>query len=478
MDVTIDEMTKRSQALTAQIRKSADDYEAAKKENKPWPEESRKAYDAACAEYDSLKEKIEEERNSKAISDRINQITEDEKKSIRHGKAKPGLDDAMPGEQRTYGDAGFDREGAASFAQSELDKRNALRSYFVHDAAMITEEMRESCQRLGFKPSEKSINVRFSDDFTFSQLQREARSTHPSRLHDLREQRVMSKLSTPGSELIPQTWINQVELAMIAYGPMLAYVSTLTTADGQKLNYPTGDDTGNSGALIAEGTEITTVADPTMSSITIDAFEYTSNFVKMPFTLARDSMVNIDLLIATLIGERMGRIYTSEATTGSGTSRIQGIRTASAAGVTAASATAIAGDDLIGLMHSVDPAYRPNGTFMAHDTIISAIRKLKATDGQYLWQSNLREGQPDTLLGKMIIPNAYMASTMASTNISVLYGDFSKYIFRRVGQGTLHRLTERYIEFLQMAFLFHQSADGRLIRANATTANPVKRLTH
>jgi HK97 family phage major capsid protein len=290
----------------------------------------------------------------------------------------------------------------------------------------------------------------------------------------------LSKLATPGVELVPQSWINQVELAMLTYGPLLAYVTTLTTSDGTQINYPTGDDTGNGGLVAAEGTDINAQSqpDPAMASVPVGAFEYTSRFIKVPFTLSRDSIVNIDLLIAGFIGERMGRLFTQHATTGTGTGQMQGIQGASATGATAASATAIAGDDIINLMHSVDQAYRQNGTFMMNDAIIAAVRRLKDTTGQYLWQSNLRDGLPDTILGRPVIPNPNMASTLAATNISVLFGDLSKYLFRRVGTGTLFRLQERFAELLQTGYLFHQSADGRLLRANATTLNPVKRLTH
>lgn len=482
MSATLKEKLDRSQEIAGKMKTLADKFSEARKAGKTWEESERSEFDSLSSEYDKLKSEIEEERSADKINSRIQQIDEDQKRSLRHGKPKPGLDDRIPGEDRTYGDAGYGLDGARELARNEIDKRTALRAWMVSEFAphLIDERMQDAAHRVGMPLSAKSLQVRSLDDFSFSKLQSEVRSTHPSRLGNLNEERALSKLSSPGVELVPQSWMAQVELAMLTYGPFLAYVSTLTTGDGTQINYPTGDDTANEGVVVAEAADINALPqpDPTMASIAIGAFEYTSRFIKVPFTLSRDSIVNIDLLIATLVGERMGRIYTNHGTVGTGTGQMQGIRTASATGVTAASATAIAGDDLINLVHSVDIAYRRNGTFMANDTIIGAIRRLKDTTGQYLWQSNLREGMPDTILGRPVITNSYMASTMAATNISVLFGDFSKYMFRRVGAGTLFRLQERFAEFLQTGFLFHQSADGRLIRANATTLNPVKRLTH
>lgn len=479
--VALNEKLARSQEVAGKMKALSDRLDEARKAGKTWTESDAKEFDGLSAEYDQLKGEIEEARSADKVQERMRQVTEDQQRSLRHGQARPGLDDRIPGEERTYGDAGYGLDEARQVAQSEIDKRNALRAWMVSEFAphLVDERMQASAAKLNIPLGSKSLQVRMSNDEDFKRMQRAARSTHPSRF-DAIEERALSKLATPGVELVPQSWINQVELAMLTYGPLLAYVTTLTTSDGTQINYPTGDDTGNGGLVAAEGTDINAQSqpDPTMASVPVGAFEYTSRFIKVPFTLSRDSIVNIDLLIAGFIGERMGRLFTQHATTGTGTGQMQGIQGASAAGATAASATAIAGDDIINLMHSVDQAYRQNGTFMANDSIIAAVRRLKDTTGQYLWQSNLRDGLPDTILGRPVIPNPNMAATMAATNISMLFGDLSKYLFRRVGTGTLFRLQERFAELLQTGYLFHQSADGRLLRANATTLNPVKRLTH
>lgn len=481
--VALNDKLARSQEVAGKMKALSDRLDEARKAGKTWTESDAKEFDGLSAEYDQLKGEIEEARSADKVQERMRQVTEDQQRSLRHGQARPGLDDRIPGEERTYGDAGYGLDEARQFAQSELDKRNAFRAWLISGAApeYVTDEMRSSAERLKLRLDRSHVQYRLSDDESFKELQEDVR-TKPLSLvkREQREKRALSKVSTPGVELVPQSWMNAVELAMLSTGPLLAYVTTLTTTDGTQINYPTGDDTANEGTEVAEGTDINGLPqpDPTMATIPISAFEYISRFIKAPIVLSRDAAYNIDALVAELVGKRMARIYTRRATTGTGTGQMQGIQVASAAGATAASATAITGDDIINLIHSVDQEYRQNGTFMMNDSIIAAVRRLKDSTGQYLWQSNLRDGLPDTILGRPVVPNPYMASTMAATNISVLFGDFSKYVWRRVGTGTLKRLDERFAEFLQVGFLFHQSADGRLIRANATTLNPVKRLTH
>jgi HK97 family phage major capsid protein len=95
----------------------------------------------------------------------------------------------------------------------------------------------------------------------------------------------------------------------------------------------------------------------------------------------------MESLLADLLGERLGRLANTQLTTGTGTSAPNGIITASSLGKTAASSTAVTSDELIDLIHSVDPAYRqsPKVAFMFNDLTLAAIRKLKDGQNNYLW---------------------------------------------------------------------------------------------
>ena len=130
--------------------------------------------------------------------------------------------------------------------------------------------------------------------------------------------------------------------------------------------------------------------DMTFGVMTLDAYKYTSKIVRVSVELLQDSAFNLGAELGSLLGERLGRIQNTHATTGTGSSQPNGVVTASALGKTAASATAITTDEIIDLFHSVDRAYRGNSSFMAADSTVAAIRKLKDGDSQYLWQPGLQ----------------------------------------------------------------------------------------
>ncbi len=279
-----------------------------------------------------------------------------------------------------------------------------------------------------------------------------------------------------GGYTVPEGFLPEITKTMAAWGPMLdpGVTRVLNTATGNDLPWPTMDDTGNVGALLAENTQ-DGEQDITFASKTLNAYTYTSKIIRVSFQLLQDSAFDMEQeVIRPAFGERIGRIANTHLTTGTGSSQPNGIVTAAGAGITAASATAIASDEIIDLEHSVDPAYRtaPTCRYMFNDTTFKAVRKLKDGQGNYLWQlGDIRSGAPATLNNYPYSINQAMASP-ATTTVPMVFGDFNKYIVRRVRDFTMLRLTERYADFLQVGFIAFNRIDGELADAAA-----VKKLT-
>ena len=481
------ELRNKAGQLAAEIRKLGEAAQERRAKGQPlFDESSQAAYDKVNKEYDELRAKIDDEEKADALMNRVKQIEEEQARSTRHGRAMPGLDDTIPGESRTYGDAGFeDRSAAQAFAQREVDKRNAMAAFLLladdlnHEK--VSRSQIESCQRLGFDPYKRSgIKVDTLQTTQLQDLQRQARST--IRYKDIDVRNLARPDANSGAELVPQTFAATFELAMLATSPMLAYVDTISTSTGENFLWPIGNDTFVEGALADESADLNSVTQtmPHLTRLTLGAFDYHSRFIKVTEQLLRDSIVNIDQIVATMIGERLGRILLRHATVGTGSGQPAGVVTDSVAGVAGATTTTITYANLLGLQHSVDPSYRGNGVFMAHDQVIRVLRGLLDSQNRPLWQSGLQEGAPDRLLGQPIIYNQYMASSVAANAITMLYGDMSYYKLRRVGGMTMRRLVERFAETREVGFIGYISADGRLQKpggSNAADVCPVKRLT-
>lgn len=99
---------------------------------------------------------------------------------------------------------------------------------------------------------------------------------------------------------------------------------------------------------------------------------------------------------------------------------------------------------------------------MLNDSTIKAVRKLKDSTGQYLWQPSLTAGTPDTLLGRPVKTSAYMPVIAAGAK-PIAFGDFSYYwIADRQGRS-FKRLNELYAANGQVGFLGSQRVDGKLV---------------
>ena len=76
--------------------------------------------------------------------------------------------------------------------------------------------------------------------------------------------------------------------------------------------------------------------------------------------------------------------------TGNGVGKPEGFMTNGDVGeVVSGHATTVTADGLISLVHGIKSEYAKNGTFVFNRTTLSAIRKLKDTAGQYVFQAGM-----------------------------------------------------------------------------------------
>ena len=78
---------------------------------------------------------------------------------------------------------------------------------------------------------------------------------------------------------------------------------------------------------------------------------------------------------------------------------------------------------LIDLVQSLRPGYRQGAVFVMNAATLARIRKFKTSDGAFLWQPGLSQGQPATLLGFPVVEAEDMPD-IAPGSLSVAFGNF------------------------------------------------------
>jgi HK97 family phage major capsid protein len=365
--------------------------------------------------------------------------------------------------QRSHGDKDDDDQHAQRpGAPTEEQRMMALRSWLTVGTKLEVRgaDQIKAAKLCGISLDAKEIGFR---------LERNARKV-------LKEFRALSAVTgNLGAYTIPEGFIPNLEVAMLAEGGVRLVADVMRTTTGNELPWPTASDLANEGEILAENTSIGASVDPAFGVVTLNAYKYSSKPIMVPYELLEDTFFDLPGQLGTWTAERIARIQNTHFTTGDGNGKPNGILTASTAGPTTASATAIISDELLDLVHSVNPVYRgPGAGFMFHDSVLLALRKLKeSTTNAYIWAPGLQAGAPDTLLSYPYTINQKMPSAIEANAKIALFGQLSKYKIRDVNEIRMIRLNERYADLDQVAFLAFMRSDGDLLDAGS---HPVKHL--
>jgi len=233
------------------------------------------------------------------------------------------------------------------------------------------------------------------------------------------------------SNTVPKSFYDEVfDVARLA-GPLLETSEVIQTTSGEQLTIPTMT-AYSTAALTAEGSAIS-ASEPTYSSITLNAYKY-GFLAQASNELVTDAGFDLASHLARQAGNAIGFAINNALTTGTGTVQPLGIATAAGTGVTGGTGVsgAFTADNLIDLAYSVNGAVRrlPSAAFMANGQSIGAMRKLKDTAGNYLYQVGI--GYPDTFAGFRVVENPHVAAIGTGAK-SVLFGDLESYKVRLAG---------------------------------------------
>jgi HK97 family phage major capsid protein len=80
-------------------------------------------------------------------------------------------------------------------------------------------------------------------------------------------------------------------------------------------------------------------------------------------------------------------------------------------------------DAIVDLIYSLGSRYRANGTFVMNSKTTGKVRKLKDTDGRFLWSDGLTEGEPARLMGYKVLVAEDMPD-IATDAPAIAFGDF------------------------------------------------------
>lgn len=179
--------------------------------------------------------------------------------------------------------------------------------------------------------------------------------------------------------------------------------------------------------------------------------------------LLDDASINMEAWLAAKVSEKFARDEANAFVVGSGVNKPRGFLTYTA-GTTlpgtierfdtgangAFDAAPNGGDVLINALYGLKQQYRANATWFMNRATLKLTRKLKDSDGAYLWSPGIAAGQPASLLGYPVASFEDMPDP-ATDSLSIAVGDMREayQIVDRIGIRTLRDpySAKPYVEF-------------------------------
>ncbi len=247
------------------------------------------------------------------------------------------------------------------------------------------------------------------------------------------EAKGMTTLSDGGFLAAPQV-AAQVQDALLARVSLRAIANVVTV---ESASYEVLVERG----VMASGWATETTAAETETSLidrVIIPLHELSAMPKASQRLLDDAAFDIENWLAGRIAEKFARAEAAAFILGDGVNKPKGLLTTPTAPNTTATATEIGtvnsglngdfnatnpGGPLIDLVYALPAEFRANAHFVLNSRTASALRKLRDSDGRFLWSDSLAAGQPAQLLGYPVLICEDMPN-MANSSKSIAFGDF------------------------------------------------------
>lgn len=160
--------------------------------------------------------------------------------------------------------------------------------------------------------------------------------------------------------------------------------------------------------------------------------------------------------------------------TGNGTGKPLGIFTASDSGIPAGrdvsegnTQTSVTFDGLISAKYSLKEQYLRGAAWVIHRDLAKALAKVKDSNGQYIWQPAVAQGQPDLLLGHPVHMSEYAPNTYTAGLYAAVFGNFQYYWIVDADELLIKVLSELYATSNQIGYLLQYFGDGAPVLGEA-----------
>jgi HK97 family phage major capsid protein len=278
---------------------------------------------------------------------------------------------------------------------------------------------------------------------------------------------------TTGGYLAPVEYVREIIKGVTEFSPVRSIVRVRTTSQ-KSIQLPKRTAQFAARRTTESGTRTETDG-LRFGMVEIDAPEMYA-LVDISQQNLEDSAFDLESEVRMESEEQFAVKEGTEFVTGSGIGELQGIVTAVAAGeiqtTNSGSAAVIAdgngvADGLISLFHALKTQYTRNAQWILNRTTLGAVRKLKDTQKQYIWQPGLSNGVPNTILGAPYTETPDMQNEGANL-YPIGFGDWKR-AYTLLDRLGMQLLRDPYTQATSgnIRFLMRRRVGGRVVLGEA-----------
>jgi HK97 family phage major capsid protein len=187
--------------------------------------------------------------------------------------------------------------------------------------------------------------------------------------------------------------------------------------------------------------------------------------IKVSETLLRKAQ-QVETVVLSRLAYKFGVSQEKGFLTGNGVQKPLGLFVADARGIstgrdtTVTTTAALDADKMIDAFYLLKAQYQRNATGFFSRSLVGKIRKLKDSQGRYLWEPSIQAGQPDRILDRPFYMSEFCPNTFSTGAYVGLWGDMSFYWIADSLNYGIKRLDELYAETNEIGFIGRAEVDG------------------
>ena len=184
-----------------------------------------------------------------------------------------------------------------------------------------------------------------------------------------------------------------------------------------------------------------------------------------------DTMIDMQNYLQGLMVKGIDKYESIAFATGDGLSKPTGYTVSAPTGThsTTAATNAVTADELIDIYYDLPEEYRKNATWRMTSSTEKAIRKLKNSNGDYIYGAALNSAERPTLLSRPIVIDENMAE-LGTGNTFAVFGDFSFYQIANRGAMSVERIANYDVKKDLDALKVHIRVDAKVLLQEAFNA--------